>query len=328
MILPNKLPRVNVAMTTFNHESYIENALRSVIRQDYAGINKIYVIDDASTDQTHRVIEALCKEDDRIVFLRNTVNSGVSYSANAVADQACSDRGVEYLALFSGDDIWHETKIRKQIEFSQQNPKYDLIFTDSYTVGGDGAVTERLEFFDASNFSRREWIFKLFLRNSLLAPSVLMKSVVWRACAPFDISIRQIQDWQFWIRAVCRGFEIHILDEKLTFYRYLSTSVSNNESTEKEMRLLSEIPDCLMAFKNLSLGELRAVFGNDLETSEIFSKTRSKEVGLAVLGSLVKSRGHQRFAAQLIRDYFRSHVDDGLLTAREVSDFVGKLDLL
>jgi hypothetical protein len=76
------------------------------------------------------------------------------------------------------------------------------------------------------------------------------------------------------------------------------------------------------------LGELRAVFGNDLETSEIFSKTRSKEVGLAVLGSLVKSRGHQRFAAQLMRDYFRSHVDDGLLTAKDVADFVGKLDLL
>lgn len=328
MILSNKLPTVNVAMTTFNHECFIETALRSVMQQDYAGINKIYVIDDASTDKTPSVIEALCKEDDRLVFLRNTVNSGVSYSANVVADQACADRGVEYLALFSGDDIWHETKIRKQIEFFKQNPKFDLVFTDSYTVRDDGAITERLEFFDASNFSRREWIFKLFLRNSLLAPSVLMKSIVWRSCGPFDVSIRQIQDWQFWIRAVCSGFEIHILEEKLTFYRYLSTSISNNESTEKEMRLLSEIPDCLMAFQALSLGELRAVFGNDLEISELFSKTKCTEVGLAILGSLVKSRGHQRFAAQLMRDYFRGNVEEGLLTAKDVADFVGKLDLL
>jgi len=321
-------PKVNVAMTTFNHQQYIETALRSAMKQDYVGINKIYVIDDASTDDTPDIVESICREDARIVFIRNRVNLGVSCSINLVGERACSDQDVEYLALFSGDDAWHETKIRRQIEFSRQNPQYDLIFTDSYTLNDRGEISERLAFFDNTNFSRKEWIFKLFLRNSLLGPSVLLRSMVWRTCAPFDVSIRQIQDWQFWIRAVCSGFEIHILDEKLTFYRYLPTSISNNESTEKEMRLLSEISDCLMAFRNLSLGELRTVFGNDLETSELFSKARSKEVGLAILGSLVKSRGHQRFAAQLMRDYFRSHADEGLLAAKDVADFVGKLDLL
>lgn len=321
-------PKVNVALTTFNHEIFIETALRSVMRQDYTEINKIYVIDDGSTDQTPGIIEALCREDDRIVFFRNKVNSGVSYSANFIIEKACSERNVEYLALFSGDDIWDETKIRKQIEFSQQNTRFDLIFTDSWTVDGIGNTSERLDVFDHKNFSRREWIFKLFLRNSLLAPSVLMRSVVWRSCGPFDVSIRQIQDWQLWIRAVCRGFEIHILEEKLTRYRYLSSSISNDQSIENQMRLLSEMPDCLMAFQALSLGELREVFSNDLENSRIFSKTKSSDVGLAILGSLVKTRGHQRFAAQLMRDYFRRNVEEGLLTAKDVADFVGKLDLL
>jgi glycosyltransferase involved in cell wall biosynthesis len=321
-------PKVNVAMTTFNHQQYIEIALRSVMKQDYVGINKIYVIDDASTDSTPEIVESICREDARIVFIRNRMNLGVSCSINLVTERACDDQDVEYLALFSGDDVWHETKIRRQIEFSRENPQYDLIFTDSYTLNDRGEVSERLAFFDNTNFSRKEWIFKLFLRNSLLGPSVLLRSMVWKTCGPFDVSIRQIQDWQFWIRAVCSGFNIFILEEKLTFYRYLSTSISNNESREKDMRLLSEIPDCLEAFLHLSLGELRTVFGNDIEGSELFARARAKEVGLAILGSLVKSPGHQRFAAQLMRRYFRNNAQNSPLTASDLSSFVGKLDLL
>ena len=49
---------VTVVIPCYNHEHYIEQAIRSVLSQDYPSIELI-VIDDGSTDNSRQIIKAL-----------------------------------------------------------------------------------------------------------------------------------------------------------------------------------------------------------------------------------------------------------------------------
>lgn len=57
----DKIPLVSITMAAYNHERYVQEAIRSVIEQDYPRMELI-VIDDGSRDSTWTKIEALRPE--------------------------------------------------------------------------------------------------------------------------------------------------------------------------------------------------------------------------------------------------------------------------
>ena len=51
-----KDPKLSVILITYNHEKYIRQALEGFVRQRTKFLFKVYVHDDASTDQTRKII--------------------------------------------------------------------------------------------------------------------------------------------------------------------------------------------------------------------------------------------------------------------------------
>jgi len=70
-------PLVSVIMPAYNHELYIEEALKSIINQTYKNIELI-IINDGSTDRTAEIIKKFVKfnQDKNIQFV-NKQNEGV-----------------------------------------------------------------------------------------------------------------------------------------------------------------------------------------------------------------------------------------------------------
>ncbi len=316
---------INVVITAYQHEMWVRQAIDSVLNQTYGYIKNIFVIDDSSTDNTYNILSSY--GDRRIEVFRNSENKGVSYSANTVTNLAASNAEVDYIALLSADDVWTNEKLSRQVDFLENNPKYDIVFSDCATIDENGNLSPRMSIFDFQNTDRFGWIFKLFLKNWFVASSALIRRAVWRDVGPYDVRLRQIQDWKLWIASVSRGYEIHIIEEALVFYRCHSGSISNNESPEKNARLLCEIPKCLEAFRSISLGDLKLVFAQDLAGSDLFQSARSVDVGLAVLASKVNSRPHHQFAANVMSDYYLNHHMAGLIKDKDYHEFIGNLRL-
>jgi len=67
----NPLPDVSYVMPVLNEAAYIENAVRSVLSQDYAGDKEIILALGASTDGTDEVVERMAQADPRIRLVRN-----------------------------------------------------------------------------------------------------------------------------------------------------------------------------------------------------------------------------------------------------------------
>lgn len=68
-------PRLSVLVPTYNREKYLEQCVRSVLDQDFKDL-EVIISDNASTDNTWDIAQALAKEDKRVKVYQNENNIG------------------------------------------------------------------------------------------------------------------------------------------------------------------------------------------------------------------------------------------------------------
>lgn len=314
-----KFPQISVIVTTYNHELWVRQCLDSVLNQ--RGVNiEVIVHDDCSTDNTPQILEEYAS---KCTIIRNQsgLNVGVSRAANKMLD-LCRGR---YVALMSGDDAWDESKLIAQYEYLESNKSVDICFTDSVTMDEEGNIGPRFAPFQHQNLNRQQWIIRLLSGNCLPAMSAVLRRNTWVDSNRFDVTLRQLQDWDYWIRAISAGLNFHIIQEPLVKYRVRAGSLSISNSPEKKSREAFETIACLKSFLNLGLGEFRAVFGRHIENSSLFSNDRSIQSGLAVLLSMINRNSYKAAAAEILRDHYLSK--NNRLLDGEYHDFIGSLNL-
>lgn len=86
------VPRVDVVVSTFNEERYVDRCLDAVREQDYpAEALKIWVVDGGSTDGTVDRIRAHAAEDDRIVVIADGVRRNLPEALNVAIERCDGD---------------------------------------------------------------------------------------------------------------------------------------------------------------------------------------------------------------------------------------------
>lgn len=131
-------PVVSVLMITYNHERFVEKAIRQVINQKCSHRFELVVADDCSTDGTRDIVLSLQREHPGIV---RVVDSEKNVGANANfarCYQAC--RG-NYIAICEGDDYWSdELKLDKQVSYLEANPDCVVTYHDAFVVDENDTV--------------------------------------------------------------------------------------------------------------------------------------------------------------------------------------------
>ncbi len=99
---------ISVIIPTYNRANLIPRAIASVQEQSYQNW-EIIVVDDASSDDTERVIQHI--NSDRLKYIRHQTNLGGSAARNTGIKHA---RG-EYIAFLDSDDVWLPDKLKYQL---------------------------------------------------------------------------------------------------------------------------------------------------------------------------------------------------------------------
>lgn len=122
---------VAIWMVTYNHESYIEQAVESVMAQQTNFDFRLFIGEDFSTDNTRAICLALKeKYPERIHLLIRDKNIGAEKNGEQVY-KACFDSGAKYLAMLEGDDYWTDNgKLQKQVDFLEANNNFSMVFHD------------------------------------------------------------------------------------------------------------------------------------------------------------------------------------------------------
>jgi glycosyltransferase involved in cell wall biosynthesis len=121
-------PLVSICCITYNHESFIEDALEGFLIQETDFPFEILINDDASTDRTAVIIREYESAYPNIIKpIYQTENQ---YSKGNKPGLLNRERAKgKYIALCEGDDYWTASnKLMKQIDFLEMNPEYSICF--------------------------------------------------------------------------------------------------------------------------------------------------------------------------------------------------------
>jgi len=114
-------PLISVMIPTYNREKYIQEAIDSVIAQDYRPL-EVIVVDDGSTDRTAGIVK---QYDPSIVKYYYQENAGQSAARNACVAHSSG----KFLAWLDSDDYYLPGKLTSQLRYLFDNPKSDIVFT-------------------------------------------------------------------------------------------------------------------------------------------------------------------------------------------------------
>jgi glycosyltransferase involved in cell wall biosynthesis len=116
-----ELPLVSVVLPTRGRPELLRRAVDSVLAQDYAGELECIVVHDQEAPADELV--ALSTPGRDVLVLVNDHAPGLAGARNAGRRHA---RG-SLIASCDDDDMWHVTKLRKQVAWLQEHPEVDVV---------------------------------------------------------------------------------------------------------------------------------------------------------------------------------------------------------
>ena len=120
-------PAVTVLIDTYNHERFIEEAIVSVLEQDFPPAEmEIVVVDDGSTDSTPDVVRKFAP---RVRYARKE-NGGQASAFNFGIPMAQG----EIIAFLDGDDWWAKAKVSTVVEILSSRPDVGVVGHGIYQV--------------------------------------------------------------------------------------------------------------------------------------------------------------------------------------------------
>lgn len=232
-------PLISVVMPTYNHEKFVEQAISSVLKQKNVDF-EFLIEDDGSKDKTRDVIASV--KDSRIRFYPNTVNRGACLVHNSLLSKA---RG-EYIALVNSDDYWTcDDKLAVQLDTLKSNEKLGACFGRARFVDQNGSPIKKdsLPFgnvFDKENRQKEQWLRYFFDHgNCICHPTILIKKECYDLLGGYNNRLRQLPDYDMWIRLV-KKYEIYIDEREFINFRVLPGENASSNTSANSIRILNE----------------------------------------------------------------------------------------
>ena len=313
-------PKVSVIIKAFNHENYVAEAIESILNQKFQNF-EIVITDDGSTDATKDIIRRF--KDPRINLEISKNNQGISLAMNATLNRA---RG-EFVAILNSDDIALPDRLERQVKFLDTHPEVTSLFSIPIMVDDKGVQTQaRGDFHKAlelPNFSRATWLRYFFLQgNCLCAPTAMIRRSAIIDCGGYDPRLGSLNDFDYWIRMLLKGYTIHVLPEPVTLFRIRSNFQNASAPTSFNLtRSIFEHSMILNQFRVLSRELIIEIFQSDIKSYNISASLDSDRllIELALRTNQIQT---YLFALNTLFNISKSTED-----CRRLRDASGALDL-
>ncbi|HVX47409.1 MAG TPA: glycosyltransferase family A protein [Mycobacteriales bacterium] len=193
-------PKVTVAVPNYNYAHFLPDTIGSVLDQSDVEV-EVFVIDNASTDDSVSVIQDMARNDRRITLLRHEKNLGQMPSFNEGARAGTG----EYLVMLCADDMLTPGSLARAAALLDACPSVGLVYgyPTTFTSYPPNVSTT------ASGWSvwpGRRWFQERFHdgRNVISSPEVMMRRSVMDQLS-YDERIPERADLVLWLRAALRS---------------------------------------------------------------------------------------------------------------------------
>ncbi|HRP94675.1 MAG TPA: glycosyltransferase [Rhodocyclaceae bacterium] len=200
--------RISVIMPCFNAETFVAEAVDSVLGQTYPNIELI-VVDDGSTDGSREILAAY---GDRITVIPQS-NSGPYHARNLGLRHASG----AYVAFLDADDWWRRDFVETMHVALETRPDCALAYCGWQNVGARDRSNEPFIPRDYETADKLE----LMLGGGSPWPihAALVRRAAIDAIGGFREDLATSLDFELWLR-LCVGRRIVRVPEVLAFYRF------------------------------------------------------------------------------------------------------------
>lgn len=231
-----KKPVVCVCVPTYNAAGTLSATLDSILAQTYTDI-KVFIVDNASTDNTGEIAALYAQKDRRVRFFPTDVNTGAEGNFTRCVQSAEGD----YTAIFHADDIYTPEMIAEEVLALESHREAGAVFTMAINIDAAGKEVKAHKFPHELRRKQDDLygfgdIFKAMLKygNFLFCPSAMARTVVYK---------EHVQKWDYenfstaadsdvWLR-ILQKYPIRIINKPLLRYRVSPSSYSYNSSRAK-----------------------------------------------------------------------------------------------
>lgn len=117
----------SIIIPVYNAEKYIEECVKSIIRQTYSSF-EVILVDDESSDRSGEICDGMAKSEQRIKVIHQK-NGGTSGARNTGLKAARGD----YVLFMDNDDYWNSTNVLEELNNQINESWADVIMFDNCT---------------------------------------------------------------------------------------------------------------------------------------------------------------------------------------------------
>lgn len=253
---------ISILMPAYNCESYISQAIDSVLNQTHQNF-ELLIADDCSTDNTKKIIDSY--EDNRIKRFHNVTNLGYLQASNKLVKEA---KG-EYIAFQDADDYSVNNRLEKLVKEFAIDSQLACVGSNVYRVDINNNIIGDTNF----KTNHKEIVEDLPSIFNCVGSALMVKKQVIDELGLYNLFFDRIgSEDLYWFGLISYNFKVKNIKECLYYYRQTPNSISNQKNVSPRKLISIEfVKNFLEYYKN--------------NQTEIFSNARAlKILNLYLLG--------------------------------------------
>lgn len=199
------MPIVSIVVPCYNVANFVEETLQSLLAQTFQDL-EIIAINDGSTDITPKILDRYALLYPLKLRVVHQVNQGQSKALNKGWSLATGN----LLGYLSADDLIDPGSIEKMSRQLELDASIDILYPDYRLIDSYSRLIKEVK---TSDFILNDLVVRMLCQPG---PGVLFRKIVFTELKGWNEDIRQIPDYDFWLRA----------SRKFKFKRFRQSSAS------------------------------------------------------------------------------------------------------
>lgn len=236
--------KISVLMPVYNAESYLREAIDSILAQTFDDFELI-IIDDGSTDQSVLIVNSY--DDRRVKLFTKVANEGIVETLNK-GISLCSG---EYIARMDADDVSLPRRLELQQQYLDMHPDVAMVAVKAAFINHLGVESGSWPQ-DRSTTSYEQIRRLLPKTNCIVHPSVMIRGTIARTYR-YSKNQRTTEDYDLWLRLAADNHKIEKIDEILIKYRVHKDSITSksNSGVGHYKEVMARFKFLITAVKNI-----------------------------------------------------------------------------
>ncbi|MCG9632642.1 glycosyltransferase [Vibrio sp. Isolate30] len=200
---------ITIGIPFYNAESYLLEAIQSVLAQTFKDWELI-LIDDGSSDSSLEIARSI--DDHRVRVFSDGENKKLAFRLNQIVDLAKFD----LIARMDADDLMHPRRLEEQFALLSSNPNCDLVSSGVASIDAHSSIQGVRRAVNPPPINSERLLKN---QHNIVHASILVRKE-WMLRNRYDENIARAQDYELWVRAYSKS-DLNVIFSPKIHYFYL-----------------------------------------------------------------------------------------------------------